>query len=86
MGEGFDELPLEVNGAKLTPEEYRGLSAFELSDPVLVKRSDGTIEDDWQFMGGSGNHVRVAKGDGTSTKDVDIIEFLELNHEHVDID
>ena len=83
MNEGYIETNTDPKEAELTPEQEQLLSLFRFGTQVVVARGDDTFENDWIYFSSNGINVRVAKRDGSGTKDVPAEDFLKLNAESV---
>ena len=83
MNEAYIETNTDPTEADLTPEQEQLLSLFRFGTQVVVSRGDETFENDWIYFSNNGTNVRVAKRDGSGTKDVPVEEFLILNAESV---
>ncbi len=83
MNEGYTETNTDPKEAPLTLEEKQLISLFRFGTQVVVARGDETFENDWIYFSNNGRNVRVAKRDGSGTKDVPIEDFLKLNSESV---
>ena len=83
MNESYIETNTDPKEVALTLEQEQLLSLFRFGTKVVVSRGDETFENDWIFFSSNGRNVRVAKRDGSGTKDVPIQDFLKLNAESV---
>ncbi len=83
MNEGYTETNTEQKETELTPLQEQLISLFRFGTQVAVARGDETFENDWIYFSTNGRNVRVAKRDGSGTKDVAIEDFLKLNAESV---
>ncbi len=83
MNEGYTETNIDPKESQLTPEQEQLISLFRFGTQVVVERGDETFENDWIYFSSTGRNVRVAKRDGSGTKDVVIEDFLKLNAESV---
>ena len=83
MNEGYIETNTDQKETELTPEQEQLISLFRFGTQVVVPRGDETYENDWIFFSCNGRNVRVAKRDGSGTKDVPVDDFLKLNAESV---
>ena len=83
MNEAYIENNTDAKEVELTPEQEQLLSLFRFGTQVVVARGDETFENDWIYFSCNGRNVRVAKRDGSGTKDVPAQDFLQLNAESV---